>query len=637
MAVVFPREGNKLWPLPADYDSLTEEGQRMARVNACGLGGRPELEVARWHFFRETYLMPRAYSWYGRPPTPSPPAHYQWLYNWYCHLLGIHISPRGSCKTTINLEDQLSSAVGKPYWSCTAFLATQQFCSDRLGRIMDQIENNDLIVRDFGNLKPHRGSGQWNRGSQLDLRNGSKIAAKPIMGASAGTRPTGLLVLDDVEDPKDLQVNPADLRENFERFFYHGLYPMSQSPGWSTPIRIIGTLWRRTFFIYHLYTTDDPRVAENFHRCLMTVPDMNWDVWDEKWQEETRATIGEAAWQSQYMNNPGSEGDRLLPIHEDLTSYKFDGQDDAALLRPFASNAAVTSHVVVGYAPRKEGQENPEPITQRRVWPWSETVGRMRRFIMVDYARTTTRLSDYSAVHVMGFSNDEEHRDTLWSLDAWVGKVTREVLIKKVYELAVRWQVYMVGIEAYPVLSTFYEMAENSLPEMFQREGAPCPRVVAVKFPTNLEKADKIMGMEWRFRQFRVKLPSDRQGNPAYVQLWDQVRNFTEDMGLLDHDDMIDTLAMHQFVGKQRKSAAPDVMKPIDLVEELRRGNTVVDGVPVASGLNASEIPDYVLDELMDRRYEEAVGRVPEAAEYLKDDPEARQWLTAHGVPIWTP
>jgi len=211
------------------------------------------------------------------------------------------------------------------------------------------------------------------------------------------------------------------------------------------------------------------------------------------------------------------------------------------------------------------------------------------------------------------------------------------VLIKKVYELAVRWQVFLVGVEAYPVLSTFYEMARDFLPGMFQREGAPCPRVVAVKFPTNLEKADKIMGMEWRFRQFRVKLPSDRQGNPAYAQLWDQVRNFTEDMGLLNHDDMIDTLAMHQFIGKQRKAAAPDVVKPIDLVEALREGTPVVDGVPVASGLNASEIPDDVLDELINRRYEEALGRVPGAAEYLKDDPEARQWLMAHGVPIWTP
>lgn len=637
MAVAFPRQGNKLWPLPACYHELTSEGQRMARVNAAGLGGRPHLEVARWHFFRETYLMPRALSWYGREPTPSPQSHYQWLYDWYDNTLLIHAAPRGSCKTTVNLEDILSKAVGRPHWTCAMFLATQQFCSDRLGAMMEQIENNDLIIRDFGSLKPSRGSGQWNRGSKIELTNGSKISAKPIMGASAGTRPNGLLVMDDVEDPKDTAVNPADLRENFERFFFHGLYPMSQSPGWSIPIRIIGTLWHRRMFIHWLYKTSDPRVADNFSRRLMTVKDLDWDVWGEEWQEETKKRVGPAAWAAQYMNCPSTDADRLLTIHPELNTYQFDGQDDAALGNPLLSQTAVVSHVVTGWTPKKEGQES-KPVTQRVVRPWSEVVAGMRRFIMVDSCRTTTEMSDYSAIHVLGFENTPVHRDTLWSLNAWVGKVTREDLIKRLYEMAVRWHVYLVGVEAYPVLATFYEMARDYLPGLFQREGLPCPRVIPIKFPTSLTKADKIAGMEWRFRQFRVKLPSDRASTvPAYVQLWEQIENFTEDMALLENDDILDTLAMHQAIGKQRKAERADVYKPRDLVDEIRQGNRLVDGIPAMSGVNASDIPDDVIEELLDRQYEDAMSNVPVAADYLRDDQEGRELLRTHGVPIWTP
>jgi len=54
-----PRHGNPLYPLPADYNDLTAEGQRKARVNACRLWTIPDLPdadmalnlVASTHFF----------------------------------------------------------------------------------------------------------------------------------------------------------------------------------------------------------------------------------------------------------------------------------------------------------------------------------------------------------------------------------------------------------------------------------------------------------------------------------------------------------------------------------------------------------------------------------------------------------
>ena len=116
-SIVFPRKGNDFWPLPSDYWTLSDHGKKLARVNAAGLGGRPDLEAAGWHFFRETYLAPRGPAWYRTGYSPSPPSHYQWIKDWYAAELLVHAAPRGTCKTTVNLEEVLRKAVTKPYWN----------------------------------------------------------------------------------------------------------------------------------------------------------------------------------------------------------------------------------------------------------------------------------------------------------------------------------------------------------------------------------------------------------------------------------------------------------------------------------------------------------------------------------------
>lgn len=610
MPVVFPK--SEFFPLPPDYGTLSKDGARKARVNAASLQGRPDLEVISWHFFRETYLRPAGQSWYKTGFSESPAAHYQWVKDWHSYDKLIHAAPRGTCKTTVNLEDILKCVVTRKYWECALFLSTNKFVADRLGRLMDQIEHNDLINNDFGKLKPHRGAGLWNRGSEMSLTNGSRVLAMPITGASLGTRPSGLLVLDDVEKSDDLVQVPSDLRENFDRFFFNAIQPMARSPGFNIPIRILGTLYNRRMFIYNLWSTKDSRIRDFWHRTLMNIQDMAWDVFDEDWQEQTKREFGIAAYNAQYMNDPGTAADRILQIHPELCTYWLDDVDEAAHNDPLNSQAMVTTHVLKGWhKPDGVGEKSEDvPIPMSVVRPFGDVVGSMRRFITVDSARTTTKMSDFSAVHVLGFENSDKHRDTLWSLDAWIGRVRYEELVRRIYLMAQKWQVMLVGVEAYAVYSEFYEMVRDALPSMYG-QGEYRPRVIQIKFPTRFEKVDKIMGMEWRFKQFRVKLPLDRKEKvPAYRRLWYEVENFTEDMALLDHDDMIDTLAMHQAIGKPHKAAAADIHRPLNLVEQMAAGEVEHVGVPLMSGLNASDIPADVLDKLMYDRY---VQRLEEA------------------------
>ena len=604
-SVVFPRENNPYWPLPPDYwdDGMTKEGRRLARVNAAGLSGSPDLNAAGWHFFRESYLVPRGPAWYRTGYSPSPPSHYQWIRAWHSHELLVHAAPRGTCKTTVNLEDILRQAITKPYWECALFLATQDFCGDRLGRMMGEIENNERIEEDFGNLRSKRGSGVWNRGSRMDLANGSSIRAIPITGASLGTRPSGLLVLDDVEKSDDLVQTPSDLRAHFEDFFFNAIYPMARSPGFSIPIRILGTLYNRRMFIYWLKTTDDSRVQGFWHRILMNIKDMDWDVMGEEWQAEEKLRLGAAVYGAQYMNDPGTSADRVMSIHPELCTYWLENVDDAAYNDPFNSKAVCVTHLLKGTRKTEDGEELPVPHINHR--SWATVIGGMRRFMIIDSAKTTTPTSDYSVVHVMGFENTHEHRDTLYSLDMWIGRVRPEELLRHVYQMAIKWNINLIGVEAYNILSEFYERVRDNLPAMFGA-GVSIPRVIPITFPTSMTKADKIMGMEWRFRHFRVKLPVDRKKEPGYVRLFYEIENFTEDMALLDHDDAIDTLAMHQKIGKQHRSAAPDVYKPLDVVDEIRKGESELAGIPLMSGINASDLTNADLRAILAARHDQA-------------------------------
>ncbi len=601
--IVFPQEGNPVWPLPADYAELDKEGKKLARVNACSLRGTPDLEVASWHFFREMYLKPCGFWYKGNMHVESPDAHYQWVWDWNNYTMLTHLAPRGGCKSTVNLEDILKKLITRPHWECALFLATHTFVSHRLGDLMSQIEHNEYIIEDFGKLKSRKGAGLWNRGSCMELTNGSKVFGFPLKGASLGTRPSGLIVLDDVEKSDDTVLTPSDLREGMEDFFFNGLYPMARNPGYRIPTRIIGTIYSRRMFIHWLWTTDDRRVTKYFHRTLMTVHDMSTkDFMNEEWITEEKERLGPAVFSAQCLNEPTTKHERVLDIHPELNTYWLEDVDAASANDPLNSEAIVVTHTCKGVRDSGDGERIPIPNIQHR--RFGEVVQGMRRFITVDSARTTTPTSDFSVVHVLGFENSDKHRDTLYSLDMWVGRARPEEIIRQIYRLAIKWGVSFIGVEAYPIIAEFYERCRDNLPELYGKGETP-PRIIPLKFPPKMSKAQKIMQMEWRFRHYRMKLPVDRRGEAAYTQLFTQIENFTEDMALLDHDDAIDTLAMHGAIGKQHKSVAPDIEKPLNLIEEMRAGNSEECGIPLMSGINAGDLSNEDLRALLDQKYDQ--------------------------------
>jgi hypothetical protein len=208
----------------------------------------------------------------------------------------------------------------------------------------------------------------------------------------------------------------------------------------------------------------------------------------------------------------------------------------------------------------------------------------------------------------MGIENSGCYRDTLWSLDLWLDKKPTEEVIRRAYLMALKWQVPIVAVEAYPVQMELAKRLPHDLPAMYGEGEVPC-RVLEVSFPTSYKKPDKIAGLHWRFKQYRLKLPLDQSRERPYSELWYQIENFTEDLALLRHDDAIDTLAMANAKGLFGHSApaGPDTHMVKDPIQMLKEGKYHYDsGIGVMSGINAGDIPNEVLEEMFQKRWEEA-------------------------------
>lgn len=608
-------QDNPFYPLPPNYPYLSEEEKSIARVEACMRQDTPEEYVAAWSFFRSYYLFPPAsYGFYKHGVVPSPQAHYELVYNEAANRLHIVAAPRSFAKSTLLREMNLLELLTRPFHEIVLFLAKEQFVWEQMMIYKKMLEYNQKIKEDFvpywhermgigDSFRPKRGDGLWSN-TQIQTTIGSMLTGLPIMGASLGKRPHRIR-FDDVEKSESLVKEPAEKITAFKDFLLDVAYPMAEE---GCSLSIWGTLLSRRSFLYWLHKTDDPRIVDHFKRSFYAAQMGGEYIWKEKmgeaWAESQKKVMGPAKFNTQYMNDPSADESRVLIIHEDLCTYALDNVDQNSFMDPLHSQALCVSHRLVGYATNDEVKR---PVTEKVVRPFGPAVSNMYRFITVDWAPTVSTNSDYSCIHVMGLENSSLYKDTLWSLDLWLDKKRQNELVQMIYRYCLKWKVRFVGIESYGPQLELVERLREDLPNMFGF-GEFVPAVIPIKFPPHMEKADKIHGLEWRFDQFRVKLPKHRQRVWPYSQLFYQIENFTDDLGNLDHDDAIDTLAMHLAIGKRLKATGgPDILISKDPIEMLKAGRTHYDnGMPVGMAIDFGKIPFDVVDKAMDAGYDRA-------------------------------
>lgn len=188
--------------------------------------------------------------------------------------------------------------------------ASGDSASENLGNIRTELEENERILADYGDLK---GDVWTNR--RMELGNNSCLQAKGSGASMRGTRfrqfRPDLIVIDDVL--KDDATNSPTQRSKIHRWLK----------------RVVFNLGKTAFIIWvnTIFHNDDP--ISRLCRELESGDLVNWTavrlaclredgspLWPEYWDcqalEDKKKTIGIAAFSTEYMNEPLSDEDRFI-------------------------------------------------------------------------------------------------------------------------------------------------------------------------------------------------------------------------------------------------------------------------------------------------------------------------------------
>jgi len=623
--IVFPREGNVLWPLPPDYAALTGEGQRMARVNACRLQQTPKLALHSWRYFCRQYLAPEVLpdgsTWdscfYERYEEPSV-LHYRLIHLMESVTRLALAMPRGGAKSTVFTSYSLYKMVTNPQWLVNYY--TSKF-DPLVKRFFDktktQLAFNERLVNDFGVLKPKRGEGIWG-GDYIRLNNFSSACGFSIDGKLRGPRATGLNIVDDIErDPELGKLPSPEEVEETNRKIVQVIIPTMRE---GVPLAVGGTLLHQRSFINHACTEADPgspdfdaRFASvnqggTWHKRIYAWCDAQgnsyWpEVWTPTYIEQLRRELGPAIFATEMENRPISEGERTFTIDPKLHEYHVDVPPDdlSPYEEPFRSHATVRWHECSGSAP---------VTASPKTTAWSEHVKQMVRGIVVDSIENPSPTSDFAVVLVGGM----DMRGDLWLLDLYAAKKANTQLCYELWHLIQKWQIPLVGAEDAAFCEEYFNQSQQLQDHLMETLGF-VPQCLSLKPPTNMSKGQRIRRIEWRFPWGKIKYPADRSRDSGWAMLYDQTLRFTEDLKNLRHDDCIDTVEMLQRLLKgQRAVALPQASNEEDPVQRFLEGESF-DPATGAALLTPADIPRLdpetqakVFEEINRRAYERRTG-----------------------------
>lgn len=196
--------------------------------------------------------------------------------------------------------------------------ATISLSKENLRFIRNEIDNNELIRRDFGEVK----SEKWTE-EEIVLRNGTTIRAKGRGFQIRGFRPD-IIICDDLEDEE--VIYSKEQREKTEHWFFRTLLPALKP---NQEVVYVGTKLHQYSLISKL-----EQKPEFFARKYVALTDGK-SLWEEVWSTESlnriRHEMGEYAFQAEYMNNPISLQDQ--PIKPDyIDNVRVQGEITAMCL-----------------------------------------------------------------------------------------------------------------------------------------------------------------------------------------------------------------------------------------------------------------------------------------------------------------
>ena len=632
-------QGNPNYPLPSDYDTLTDAGQRQARVNACRQWLLPEdnLEkrgnnlVASVWFFDRFYLWPDEEAdfnplFYDDTPLETPDFHWVLLRQWASYRLTAAVAPRGSAKSYLNCKDMMLRMITRPAYSFVYATSTHPNAREVGERIKRQFIHNEKIANDFGpeyeggRIVPRRGEGSFST-EHMILNNGSWLRLLSASSKQRGGRPRRYRLDDPEYDPKS-STPMSVLRAYMSELLFKIVIPMVTRP--DTGVDWVGTFVSKRHYLWHAMQLEDtpegPRAKDpRFNRwARLIIPAAIEDAgemsscWPDMWPttrkerltraetqpkfkealslEEIREAIGASNFSSEYMASPGDGTDGFFgELDETKHAWWYEEIDDR-LDRPLQTSTFICWH-----------ERIKDKFEVRRVSLPEFLRDHCRTFMTADTSHTSGKDSDYKACALMAVTPQND----LFVLDLWAHQGPESELVKAIFEMADRWKCPTVhpeairqGVSLYNALASIVSTRANDMAGVEH-----LPKISKLN-PGMAEKQDKIAGLQFRFEHGKIKFPLWRRDQLPWRHLFDQVESFNPEAqdGGLEKDDCLDIVAMSQFVLRGRLSKVPGSDHTKTLFERLRDGDFYDSGRHIGEGLDLSSLNPQQINEILDAR-----------------------------------
>lgn len=620
---------NPLYPLPADYDTLTAEGQRLARINATRQWLLPTADlkqkaidfISALRFFEAWYLWPDPDTdfnplFFDDAPVPTPKGHVSIYKEWATSRSSIAVAPRGYAKSNCIRKSILLQMLTRPAFSFIYATSSHDNAQQTSQIIKSQFTDNSRIFDDFspefpdGRIVPRRGEASFGL-EMMYLKNGSWLRAISASSKQRGGRPR-CYILDDPEyDPK-ASTSMAVLRDYVENLLFKIVLPMLTRP--DTSVRWLATFVSRRHYAWHAMQTEqtpsgprarDPRF-EFWSRMLL---DSEYEkdgklhsCWPEMWPlnradklarpdlanrislEEIKERIGNAVYLAEYRGRPGESGENFFPpLIRENHGWWIEDPD------PSFDTDPVTSDTKIAWGEK----------TGIKVMPIKDFLLNSLTFMAVDTSYTHGPDSDYKVAVVMAVNSD----NCLFVLDMWAGQVPEDQLIRNVFRLADKWKVPSIHPEVVRESVNLYQQLETLVRQRATEitGTSHMPKIMPLKVGM-VQKEAKISGLLFRFEHGLLKLPMWRRMDKPWRDLFDQLEQFNPEArdGGLAHDDHLDAVAMSSMILKfrlpKRGLGIEAVRSPL---ERLKAGERHDNGVSLLSMVDWNSLPsEDVLDIL---------------------------------------
>lgn len=231
----------------------------------------------------------------------------------------LFVAPRGFAKSMIcSVEFALWLAVYGHRKDVFLVSATISLAKEMLRQIRVELESNELILKDFGELQ----SDKWTE-EHLVLKNSVVLRAKGRGFQMRGFRPD-MIICDDLEDEE--VIYSKDQRDKMWHWFFRTLIPTLKP---NQDLLYVGTNLHQLSLIAKLQEKPE-FVCKKY--CAITG---GRSIWEAHWPTETllklRTEIGEYAFLAEYQNSPISLEDQPVKPHF-LDGVSIPGEPDVLCL-----------------------------------------------------------------------------------------------------------------------------------------------------------------------------------------------------------------------------------------------------------------------------------------------------------------